>query len=204
MAHDVSPPYSWLTKYAVDVPASQANTVGTGLIGLGPGFGSQVHNALNSSEGVTPLDNIFLQNSSTPNYITILLQRDDDPGDVFPGELTVGELVPGYENVTNQPKLPVTQVSISDRGDQHWQLLLDDDGLIGPDGKPIDFNSGVKQTSNKGQLTAVLDSGFSLPQVPTYVYNSTFCLLYSRSSLGLLRKPFTATHLMQILSRALV
>jgi hypothetical protein len=195
--------YWCLITYAVDAPASQANAVGTGLIGLGPGFGSQVHAALNTSQGVTPLDNIFLQNTSTPNYITILLQRDDDPGDVFPGELTIGELVPGYENVTNQPKLPVTQVSISDRGDQHWQLLLDDNGLIGPDGKPIDFDTGVKQTSNKGQLTAVLDSGFSLPQVPKYVHYPTHFPLSSRSLSDLWRMRFMATHRMQILSRAL-
>ena len=121
---------------------------------------------MNSSSGITPLDHIFQQNSSTSNYITILLQRDDDPSDIFPGELTVGELVEGYENITSQPQLNVTQVSISERGDQHWQLLVDDDGVIGPDGKPIDIDTSVKQTSNKGQVTAVLDTGFSLPQVP--------------------------------------
>ena len=94
------------------------------------------------------------------------MQRDDDPSDIFPGELTVGELVEGYENITSQPQLNVTQVSISERGDQHWQLSVDDDGVIGPDGKPIDIDTSVKQTSNKGQVTAVLDTGFSLPQVP--------------------------------------
>ena len=103
---------------------------------------------------------------STPNFITILLGRDDDPSDKFPGDLTVGEVVPGYEAVSSQPKLPVSQVAVNDQSDQHWQTLLDADGVIGPDGKSIDIKTQVQATSNKKQLTAVFDSGFSLPQVP--------------------------------------
>ena len=50
--------------------------------------------------------------------------------------------------------------------DQHLQILLDPDGIIGPDGLPIPITSSVQQTKDKKQLTAVLDSGFSLPQLP--------------------------------------
>lgn len=155
--------------FSVDVPASSNNAVGTGLIGLGPNYGSQVHSAIGNSSGDTVLDRIFRQNTSTPNYLTILLGRDDDPSDVFPGDLTVGELLPGYESVTSQPKLNVTQVSVNDLADQHWQTLLDANGVIGPDGKAIDIETVVSSTSNKKQLTAVFDSGFTLPQVPSYV-----------------------------------
>ena len=151
---------------AVDVPASSTNIVGSGLIGLGPNYGSQVHDALKSSSGDAVLDRIFQQNTTTPNFITILLGRDDDPSDVFPGDLTVGEVLPGYEAITSQPQLPVTLVPVSDIGNQHWQTLLDTDGIIGPDGKPIDVKTGVASTKNDKQLTAVFDSGFSLPQVP--------------------------------------
>ena len=148
---------------------SSSNAVGTGLIGLGPNYGSQVHEALGNSSGDAVLDRIFQQNTSTPNYLTILLGRDDDPSDKFPGDLTVGEILPGYEAITSQTKLNVSQVSINDIGDQHWQTLLDADGVIGPDGSAIDIDTVVSSTSNKKQLTAVFDSGFSLPQVPSYV-----------------------------------
>ena len=150
----------------MDVPAGQSNAVGTGLIGLGPNFGSQIHGQLNDTSGDAVLDRIFKQNATTPNILTILLGRDDDPSDRFPGDLTVGETLPGYDAINSQPKLNVTQVSISDIGDQHWQTLLDPNGIIGPDGKTIDIDTAVKSTSNKKQLTAVFDSGFSLPQVP--------------------------------------
>lgn len=153
----------------MDVPASSSNTVGSGLIGLGPNYGSQVHDAIGNSTGDAVLDRIFQQNTSTPNYLTILLGRDDDPSDKFPGDLTVGEILSGYEAITSQPKLNVSQVSISDIGDQHWQTLLDSNGVIGPDGKAIDIDTVVKATSDKSQLTAVFDSGFSLPQVPSCV-----------------------------------
>ncbi|PSR78177.1 hypothetical protein PHLCEN_2v7509 [Hermanssonia centrifuga] len=154
----------------VDVPESSSNALGTGLIGLGPNYGSQVQQALRNSGGDAVLDRIFQQNTSTPNFITVLLGRDDDPANSFPGDLTVGEILPGYEAITSQPQLEVSHVSINDIGDQHWQTLLDADGVIGPNGEAIDISTVVATTSNKKQLTAVFDSGFSLPQVPRSVY----------------------------------
>lgn len=128
-----------------------------------------MHSAVNNASGDAVLDRIFQQNTSTPNFLTILLQRDDDPAEVFPGQLTVGEVVPGYESINDQTKLPVSQVTTNNRVNQHWQTVLDANGVIGPDGKAIDIQTVVKATSNKNQLTAVFDSGFSLPQVPKYV-----------------------------------
>jgi hypothetical protein len=136
---------------------------GQGLIGLGPNAGSFIRGALNNDEGDTALDRIFLQNTSTPNILTILLGRSNDPTDQFPGYITVGEVLQGYENITSQPKLPVSSVAPGDKADQHWQTLADDDGFVGPDGKPINVSS-IVDGGNK--LTVVMDSGFTLPQVP--------------------------------------
>ncbi|KIP08626.1 hypothetical protein PHLGIDRAFT_34907 [Phlebiopsis gigantea 11061_1 CR5-6] len=166
--------YTVSNQAYLDVPVSSSNSVGSGLIGLGPNYGSQVHDALNNSTGDAVLDRIFQQNTSTPNYLTILLGRDDDPSDKFPGDLTIGEILPGYEAITSQTKLNVSQVSINDIGDQHWQTLLDASGVIGPDGKAIDIETGVSSTSDKKQLTAVFDSGFSLPQVPASVAEAIY------------------------------
>lgn len=77
-----------------------------------------------------------------------------------------------YAAVLNEPQLLVTDVPIREIGDQHFQILLDEDGLIGPDGKTISMRTAVDETSNKRQTTAVVDTGFSLPQLPKYVFAS--------------------------------
>ena len=99
---------------------------------------------------------------STPNILTIYLGRSNDPTDPFPGDLTIGEPIPDYANVTSMPKLPVTVAANS--GAQHWQAQLDEDGVIGPDGQPVKVTSHVKG-GDKNRLNVIFDSGFSLPQV---------------------------------------
>lgn len=147
------------------------NPKGEGLIGLGPNSGSEIHSTLNNPNGDTPLDRIFRQNTSTPNYLTIYLGRSDDPSDPFPGEITIGQPIKGYENVTRMPKLPVFEVD--DGLSQHWQTLLDADGIIGPDGQPVQVTSHVKN-GGKNRLNAIFDSGFSLPQVPKAVADAFY------------------------------
>jgi hypothetical protein len=115
------------------------------------------------------LDRIFRQNRTTPNYLSVLLGRSDDPTDPFPGDITVGEIIPGYEAINDEPKLPVTEAAVFSVGDQHWQILLDNDGIIGDNGQPIPVKSQVKASTDKNRATAILDTGFTLPQVPKYV-----------------------------------
>ncbi|KIP04220.1 hypothetical protein PHLGIDRAFT_129664 [Phlebiopsis gigantea 11061_1 CR5-6] len=147
------------------------NPKGEGLIGLGPNSGSQIHSTLKNANGDTPLDRIFRQNTSTPNYLTIYLGRSDDPSDPFPGDLTIGHPIDGYGNVTSMPKLPVFEVS--DGLGQHWQTLVDADGIIGPDGNPVQVTSHVKN-GGKNRLNAIFDTGFSLPQVPKAVADAFY------------------------------
>jgi len=51
-------------------------------------------------------------------------------------------------------------------GSQHWQSLIDENGILGPDGQPIALATVVDKTANALRLTAVFDTGFSLTQVP--------------------------------------
>jgi hypothetical protein len=140
------------------------------MLGLGPNSGSIIHVSLNNQrQGGTVLDRIFRQNVSTPNILTVLLGRSDDPTEKYPGDMTVGEILQGLENITDQPRVPVTTLPALDTVDQHWQVLLDEDGIIGPDGQPIQVQSSVKGTQNRNQLTAMFDTGFSFPQVPQCV-----------------------------------
>lgn len=131
-----------------------------------------------NNTGASVCDRIFLQNTSSPNFITVNLGRLDDPDQNFPGNITISETVDGLEGVLNEPQLDVTLVSVHDTGDQHFQILLDSDGIIGPDNQSISYKTVVETTSNSLQATAVFDTGFSLSQVPSAVANS----FYSRFS----------------------
>lgn len=150
---------------------------GTGLIGLGPNTGSLVYNALNNtSAGDPPLDNIFRQDLSTPNFVTVLLNRQNDTDETYTGAMTIGEALPQYTNITSQPKVPVSvlQTSISD--DQHWSIILDKNGIIGPDGNAIKLTSNATDAPDHDstQMVAIIDTGFSLPQVPAWVLRFYF------------------------------
>ncbi|KAI0052261.1 acid protease [Auriscalpium vulgare] len=149
--------------------------IGEGLIGLGPFWGSSIYEALGEQPvGDPPLDSIFRQNASAPNILTVLLDRSNDPGNPYPGDMSIGELLPGYDAITEQPQLPVTLNPGNDVSNQHWQLLLDEDGVIGPDGQPAAVVSGVPSTQNKAQLTVVFDTGFTFPQVLPSVAESFY------------------------------
>jgi hypothetical protein len=158
--------YSITDQAYLEITPSQDNPEGSGLIGLGPNVGSNILAQILTTAGNPPLDRIFAQNLSTPNFLSILLARSNDPDEPFPGDLTVGEILSGYEAITTQPKLNNTG--------QHWQVLLDQNGIIGPDGKFITVNSQVEATTDPNRATVVFDSGFSLPQVPKSVSDALY------------------------------
>ncbi|KAJ6585306.1 aspartic peptidase domain-containing protein [Mycena capillaripes] len=159
----------------IEVPPDSDHPEGQGLIGLGPSAGSVIFDEFDAEdEGNTVLDSIFIQDTATPNFITFVLGRLNDPTDVFPGDLTVGEIMSNFSDITNQPKLTVTNVAISNQANQHFQVLLDANGFIGPDGSSIPITSEVSSTGNRKQATVVIDTGFSLPQVPASVAKAIY------------------------------
>ncbi|KAK0187819.1 aspartic peptidase domain-containing protein [Armillaria mellea] len=179
-----------LAGYTVEDQAFMTIPLEKVLIGLGPTTNSAIYDDLDTSAGYTVLDHIFLKNSSTPNYLTVASGAHPrfvidhsklpvphvsvDPTDVFPGDISIGELLDGYSNVESQPKLEGTIVPARQSGSQHFQVLLDQDGVLGPDGQPISITTGVNQTSNSRQATAMLDTGFSLSQVPKSVADAIY------------------------------
>jgi len=52
-----------------------------------------------------------------------------------------------------------------DSSNQHWAVVTDSKGVIGPDGNDISRESIVRHISG-GKMVAVLDSGFTFSQVP--------------------------------------
>lgn len=99
-------------RLVVQVTPDNSNPDGLGLIGLGPNKGSNVFSAIGSSTGAAVVDRIFRQNTSTPNFISVLLGRYDDPTDTFPGDITVGDILDGYDNINSQTKLDVTEGAV--------------------------------------------------------------------------------------------
>jgi hypothetical protein len=159
-----------------------------GLIGLGPHLGSQVLAALSHNQaGDPPIDRIFSQDTSTPNFISVLLNRPNDTKATYTGEMTISQIIPQFQGVTNQPKVPVTILQSSIASDQHFSVLLDANGIIGPDGNAIKTksNASFAPTHDQSQLVALFDTGFSLPQVPKCVPRPlhSFCfLIYERAT----------------------
>jgi hypothetical protein len=154
-------------QHTVSATSAQGFQSDDGLIGLGPYTGSVIRMIGQSAAADPPLDRIFRSNDSISNYLAVLLDRSDDPDEPYPGDLTIGEVLSGYEAVTSQPQLPVTSVMIP--GNQHWMTLLDENGIIGPDGQPITIETQVTNTSYPKNATVVFDTGFTFPQVPAYV-----------------------------------
>lgn len=156
-----------LTRVLVQVQPSSVYPEGQGLIGLGPNVGSNIHSALKGQRnGDTVLDRIFRQDPSTPNILTILLSRSNDTTEQYPGEITVSDIITGFENITNQPQLNVKTVPSARSGEQHWQVLLDPNGIIGPSGQPIPVSTKVSSTRSSSRMTVVFDTGFTFNQVP--------------------------------------
>jgi hypothetical protein len=139
-----------------------------GLIGLGPSSLSNVRHLVNSSAGNPPLDRIFRQNMTTPNYLTTLLSRETDilPGGTAPvvGQLSIGSVINSYEDIEKQPKLPALRDQF---GIQHWQTLMDENGIIGPDGEKITTKTTIEDPTagTENQYHVVFDTGFTFPQV---------------------------------------
>ena len=120
-----------------------------GILGLGPSSGSAVYRSLNNqTQGDTVVNRIFQQNVSSLNILTVLLERSNDPTEKYPGDITVGEIIPWMENITTEPKVPVTNDPKANSVDQHWQVLLDSNGIVGPDGKPIQVQATVQGSSS--------------------------------------------------------
>ncbi len=144
-----------LKRAAVSQEVTESYPEGQGILGIGPSRLSSVLAGLGNPKGDPPLDRLFQQATSLPSYISILLGRSNDPDSPIPGQLTIGEVLPDYSDVTSSPQLPIERVD----WEQHWMVALDKGGIVGPDGKPI-------KASVDKQLKVIFDSGYTLPQVP--------------------------------------
>jgi len=150
------------STFSVDIQAAGYS----GLIGLGPNTGSKIRDKIGDASGDSVLNRIFTENQFESNYVTILLNRYNDPAEKgLTSQMTISEVLPAYQNVTSMPKLGVSKVHKLTDADQHWQVFTDANGVLGPDGNAIKSDSFFPSAPNDA-LVAVIDSGYTLPQVP--------------------------------------
>ncbi|KAI0299635.1 aspartic peptidase domain-containing protein [Multifurca ochricompacta] len=149
----------------MEVASDDPDQAGRGLIGLGPNSASLVYAALgNQSSADSPFDRIFREYPSTPQFFTFQLGRHIlTVGDQKnTGELTLGSVLPQYQNVTNQPKVEIFLLPDGFAFYQHWLISLDPNGIIGPNG-PIKLKSNITHNET---LVSLVDTGFTLAQLP--------------------------------------
>ncbi|EJD00455.1 acid protease [Fomitiporia mediterranea MF3/22] len=148
-----------------------------GLIGLGPAVSSEILAKINGTAGAPPLDRIFLQNASTPNFLSVLLSRQTDgkSGSTASqtGQLTIGSVIPKLEDITKQKKLSALR---DEFGIQHWQTLLDEDGIIGPDGENLLTKTSIPdpKQGTTNQLHVMFDTGYSFPPVSREISDAIY------------------------------
>jgi hypothetical protein len=82
--------------------------------------------------------------------------------------MTISEVLPLFQNISSQPKVSVSVLQSALSAAQHFSVLLDSDGIIGPDGNAIKLtsNASLAPSHNSHQLQVVFDTGFSMPQLP--------------------------------------
>jgi hypothetical protein len=99
-------------------------------------------------------------------------RSSNDPYNPYPGELTVGEVLPGYEAVLAQPKLPMTRRA--NPAGPHWETLLDVHG-VSINGQNVSLpTSSANGTQGAAQLTAVFDTGDTFPLLPKVVVDAIY------------------------------
>ncbi|KAF9646039.1 acid protease [Thelephora ganbajun] len=162
LVHDTS-------TFSVDIGAQGFS----GLIGLGPNSGSKIWDKLSGTTGYSVLNRIFVENNVPSPFITFYLDRANGTVVSNTGMMTIGEVLPQYSNITSYTKLMIDRVHRLTDADQHWQVFTDTNGIVGPDGNTIPLKSFVPSAPD-GQLVGVLDTGFTLTQVPRSVSDAIY------------------------------
>ncbi|EED81151.1 predicted protein [Postia placenta Mad-698-R] len=74
------------------------------------------------SNGSSILENIFAQNPDVEPQFTMLMSRNDGVQTTSGGIFTLGNPLPEYANITDQPILPIVNTTT---GRQHWTVMVD-------------------------------------------------------------------------------
>ncbi|CEL56532.1 putative aspartic-type endopeptidase CTSD OS=Arthroderma benhamiae (strain ATCC MYA-4681 / CBS 112371) GN=CTSD PE=3 SV=1 [Rhizoctonia solani AG-1 IB] len=138
-----------------------------GLLGLGFDTLSSISNTVvqrtQQTWGRTLLSNIFISDPTTPNHIAFRLDRHDDGNSTDVGAFDVGTFASGFESVNNTAEIPI--FSSSTQANLYWNILVDGVTLNGKAQTLQSTVNGGTQAPPAGKVSAVLDTGYSLPQL---------------------------------------
>ncbi|CCL98181.1 uncharacterized protein FIBRA_00175 [Fibroporia radiculosa] len=145
----------------------------TGLLGVGPPFASQIVVELAGTSfqrsSAPFMSNLFHQNPNDVPFVTFLLSRSFELISEG-GAMTIGELVEGYTDVVDQPKLPVIS-------NASWQVFMDgvyvNGELFTGHGVSTGLSSAFQQPK-AGQTTMILDTGSTLGSAPSYYVDAMY------------------------------
>ncbi|KAF7793489.1 hypothetical protein EIP86_004601 [Pleurotus ostreatoroseus] len=116
--------------------------------------------------GASPIHNILVHDDSVPSSFDLQIQRTEDLNKTVVGTLIVGSHLEGYEDITNQPKLPRVY-------DGRWSIPLDS---MTVNGGIFEFSQSRVEGVDSGKIAVLLDSGFTLPPMPPpavdFIYSS--------------------------------
>jgi len=139
-----------------------------GLIGLGFDSLSKISRKVsqtgaNQTWGRTLLSNIFISDPTTPNHIAFRLDRTGDGNNTDVGAFDIGTFAPGFEAINNTAEISI--FSSSAVNNTYWSVLVDG---VTFNGKAQTLTSSVNTgtlTPPAGKASALLDTGYSLPQL---------------------------------------
>ncbi|KAF8706625.1 Acid protease, partial [Rhizoctonia solani] len=138
-----------------------------GLLGLGFDTLSAISNTVvqktQQTWGRTLLSNIFISDPTTPNHIAFRLDRHDDGNTTDVGAFDIGTFAPGFESVNSTAEIPI--FSSNAQANVYWNVLVDSVTLNGKAQTLSSTVNGGTQTPPAGKVSAVLDTGYSLPQL---------------------------------------
>ncbi|KAF8604674.1 acid protease, partial [Ceratobasidium sp. AG-I] len=148
-----------------------------GLLGLGFDTISNINDVVakqysGATWGRSLLSNIFLSDPSTPNHIAFHLDRLYDGNSTNTGSFDIGSFASGFEAVNDT--LPIPIFSPTSKENIYWEVPLDG---VAVNGQNQTLNSTVSEGDTKppsGKLAAVLDTGFSLPQLTTDIAHAVY------------------------------
>jgi saccharopepsin len=146
-----------------------------GLVGLGVATGSAIFHDYPHNNTAPLMESIFRLNETSRNYITIACGRAGISGtNLIPPELTIMEVIPGWEAILKRPQVPIQTVTLG----QHINVKIDQNGIRGANGKTIPFvsNLTILTTGSNvgGEPVTALDTGASLSLVPSSIASKIY------------------------------
>ncbi|CAE6412342.1 unnamed protein product [Rhizoctonia solani] len=158
-----------------DMSLIEANLT-NGLLGLGfdtlSSIAGTVSQKTQQNWGRTLLSNIFASDPTTPNHVAFRLDRHEDGNSTDVGAFDVGTFAAGFEAVNNTAEIPIFSSSAQQK--LYWNVLVDGVTLNGKAQTLTSTVNGGTQTPPAGKVSAVLDTGYSLPQLSPELAHSIY------------------------------